>query len=120
MRSREALANWLLCAVVNAVDGRQISFSSDPKGGGGEAYAKGKTLVVFVDAATGAWYPNRVTKALPDPLFFDAVWAISLQRVEDGRYIYGVTFLDISAGNAPTYHVTISENFESWQVEEVQ
>ena len=39
---------------------------------------------------------------------------------EDGRYIYGVTFLDISAGNAPTYHVTISENFESWQVEEVQ
>lgn len=164
MRSREALANWLMCAVVNAVDGRQVSFSSDPTGGdgilidatgetflaehvmvprqvggdaadagdlilgainhkrakGGEAYAKGKTLVVFVDAVTGAWFPNPVTKALPDPLFFDAVWVISLQRVEDGRYIYGVTLLDISTGNAPTYHVTISENFDSWRVEELQ
>jgi hypothetical protein len=53
-------------------------------------------------------------------LFFDAVWAISLQCVEGGRYIYGVTFLDISNGDAATYHVTISENFDSWQIAQVQ
>src|SRR5262245_47994634 len=95
MRSREILANWLLCATINAIEGRRLTFSSDPTGGdgivrdedtgetfptehvmvprqkggdnadaqalileaielkrskGGEAYASGKTLVVFLDA----------------------------------------------------------------------
>ena len=38
---------------------------------GGEAYACGKTLVVFLDAAAGEWFPNRAAKALPEPLRFD-------------------------------------------------
>jgi hypothetical protein len=35
MRSREALANWLLCAVVTATGQRDLTFSSDPVGGDG-------------------------------------------------------------------------------------
>lgn len=33
MRSREAIANWLLCAVVNHTGQRELSFTSDPTGG---------------------------------------------------------------------------------------
>ena len=37
MRSREAVANWLLCATANAIDGRNLSVAStkDPIGGDG-------------------------------------------------------------------------------------
>ena len=35
MRSREVLANWLLCATSNAIDGRRMTFSSDPTGSDG-------------------------------------------------------------------------------------
>jgi hypothetical protein len=35
MRSLEALANWLLCAVVTATGQRDLTFSSDPVGGDG-------------------------------------------------------------------------------------
>ena len=165
LRSREILANWLLCATINAVDARSLTFSSDPTGGdgivqdattgdtwqtehvyvppqagcespdaktlilnaieqkrskGGAAYAEGKTLVVFLDAAAGAWYPNAVARALPEPLLFDAVWAVGLQRVEDGDYIYGVTLLDISGGNAPAYLIRINSAFDTWEVTDVQ
>lgn len=165
MRSREALANWLLCAVVNHTRQRELSFTSDPTGGdgiledartaetfltehvmvprhhggegadahalvldainqkrakGGGAYARGKTLVVFLDAAAGEWFPNRVAKALPGPLYFDAVWIVSLCGVENGEYVYGVSQLDLSGGNAPVYTVRINPYFTSWVVTEVQ
>jgi hypothetical protein len=165
MRSRELLANWLLCVTIQAVDKRQLTFSSDPIGGdgivqddatgetwptehvmvprqgggenaeaqalilaaieqkrtkGGAAYASGKTLVVFLDADTSAWHPNRVARALPDPLHFEAVWVVGLQKVEDGAYIYGVTHLDVSGGNAPTFLVRISKDFDTWEVTDLQ
>jgi hypothetical protein len=162
MRSREAIANWLLCATVNAADQRQLSFTTtndliggdgniqDEKSGeifptehvlvpiqetgsdtqslilqaiddkrnkGGAAYASGKTLVVFVNAGGGEWFPNKVARALPNPLHFEAVWAISLQEVDaDGAYIYSVTHLDVSEGNAPTFLVRISKDFDAWKV----
>jgi hypothetical protein len=47
---------------------------------GGAAYASGKTLIVFLDADAGAWFPNRVARALPQPLHFAAVWVVGLQR----------------------------------------
>ena len=163
--SREILANWLLCATINAADGRSLTFSSDPIGGdgivedaamgetwqtehvfippqagnespdaktlilnaieqkrskGGAAYAEGKTLVVFLDAAAGVWYPNAVARALPEPLLFESVWVVGLQKVEDGDYIYGVTLLDTSGGNAPTYLVHITSAFDLWEVTDVQ
>lgn len=165
MRSREALANWLLCVTVNAVDGRKLNFSSDPTGGdgivhdecggetwptehvfipsrsacdgcdakalildaiehkrskGGAAYASGKTLVVFLDAPAGKWFPNRVARELRQPLYFEAVWVVGLQGVSEGVYTYGVTLLDAAEGDAPTYLVRIAANFESWEVTDLQ
>jgi hypothetical protein len=108
LRSREILANWLLCVAMNSVaTPDRLTFSSDPLGGdgiihdtrtgetwqtehvlvprsragnvedtealilqaieqkrtkGGAAYARGKTLVVFREAAGDPWYPNRVAR----------------------------------------------------------
>jgi hypothetical protein len=166
MLPREVLANWLLCATVNAVEGRRLVFSSDPTGGdgiirgegtcelfpiehtmvstfnlregadaqtlileaieqkrtkGGAAYASGKTLVVFLDADAGVWFPNRVAKELPNPLHFATVWVVGLQeRTDDGEYIYVVTHLDVSKGNAPAFRVRIAKDFDVWDVEDVQ
>jgi hypothetical protein len=167
MRSREAVANWLLCATANAIDGRNLSIAStkDPIGGdgilhdedtdetlptehvmvprrsggadadaqalilkaiddkrkkGGAAYASGKTLVVFVDAETGEWHPNKVARALPAPLHFATMWVVSLHGVTDGAYTYHVVHLDLSDGNAPVYRVHIAKDFDDWQVETVQ
>ena len=100
LRSREILANWLLCAVLSEAIAGDFYFTTDPTGGdgmicdagsegtwptehvmvpelneravapiedrvldqirlkvtkGGAAYARGKTLVVFLNAAGGEW-----------------------------------------------------------------
>jgi len=165
MRSREILANWLVCVTINAVNGQELMFSSDPIGGdgiiqdggtgetwatehvmvpshaagkdddakslilkaieqkrtkGGAAYAEGKTLVVFLDAGAGEWHPNKVARALPDPLLFATVWVVGLQGVQDGEYVYGVTLLDLNTGNAPTFLVRISKTFDAWEVTSLQ
>ena len=83
---------------------------------GGAAYASGKSLIVFLNAGAGVWFPNRVARQLPEPLHFDAVWVMGLQRVEAGEYVYGVTALDLSEGNAPTWLVQIGKDFNSWEV----
>jgi hypothetical protein len=88
---------------------------------GGAAYAGGKTLVVFLEAGAGEWYPDSVAKQLPDPLLFATVWVVGLQRVEDdGAYVYGVTNLDVSEGHAPTMLVRISPEFDAWTVTKIQ
>ncbi len=166
MRSREVLANWLICVVNNAeAGGERLTFTSDPTGGdgiiydsetkntwqtehvmvprapeatkpdiqaliidaiklkqekGGAAYASGKTLVVFLEAGGEVeWFPNRVAKALPKNDFAD-VWVIGLQRVEEGAYVYGVTQLDVSEGDAPTWSVRINPDFTAWDVTRLQ
>lgn len=165
MRSREILANWLLCAAVNSATVGELTFSSDPVGGdgiicdmstgetwptehvmvprlrrgqtddaetlilkaigkkiskGGAAYATGKTLIVFLDAGAGVWFPNKVARNLPDPLHFAAAWVAGLQGVEADEYVYGVTHLDVSGGNAPTFLVRIGKDFDAWEVRPMQ
>jgi hypothetical protein len=165
MRSREILANWLLCATANSVDGRDLTFSSDPVGGdgiicdtttgetwptehvmvprlrtgqvadahtlilekveqkrnkGGAAYATGKTLVVFLEADVGEWFPNRVARGLPQPLYFATAWVVGLRGVEAGEYVYNVTHLDMSQGNVPAFIVRIAKNFDTWSVKRIQ
>jgi hypothetical protein len=165
MRPREMLANWLLCALLNDIDGRKLTFCSDPIGGDGiifdeltqktwatehvyvpkrmanklinverlifeaietkqnkgfASYASGKTLIVFVDTGPSEWFPNRIARNLPDPLYFEAVWVISLQSVENGDYVYGVTLLDISQDPAPVYLIRIGSKFDGWAVTELQ
>jgi len=167
LRSRELLANWLLCAVVN-YDSRaadRLTFTSDPLGGdgiiydsekdaswptehvlvpaartraavdveaqilkaiehkrkkGGAAYASGKTLVVFLNAGGGKWYPNRVARRLPNPLHFAVVWVVGLQHVEAGEYVYGVAQLDVSEGDAPAWAIRIGSDFSKWKIERIQ
>jgi hypothetical protein len=167
MRPREMVANWLLCAAVNAADAVELTFSSDPIGGdgiirnaatgdtwptehvmvpplregqtggaealildaidhkrlkGGEAYARGKTLVVFFDAGTaaGRWTPNKVAQRLPQPVYFATVWVVALIDVEDGEYVYSATNLDVSEGDAPILSVRISRDFDAWDVMRIQ
>ena len=170
MLPREMLANWLLCATVNAVDGRGLAFSSDPIGSspiggdgiireeatrelfptehvmarssarqgvdaqtlilkaiekkrkkGDAAYASGKTLVVLLDLDGAVLFPNSVARSLPDPLHFATVWVVCfLKRTDNGEYIYGVTHLDVSEGDAPTFRVRIAKDFDDWEVMGVQ
>ena len=136
MRSREILANWLVCVATNEATEGELTFCGDPTGGdgiicdvetgetwptehvmvprlrsgetgdaetlilnainlkrekGGAAYAEGKTLIVFLEAGAGVWYPNKVAKQLPDPLLFATVWVVGLQEVKDDKYIYFIT-----------------------------
>lgn len=165
MRSREILANWLLCAAINSATEGELTFSSDPIGGdgiicdvatgetwptehvmvpklragqtgdaqalilkaveqkcgkGGAAYGAGKTLIVFFNAGAGKWLPNKIARQLPDPLYFAAVWVVGLQGVDEGEYIYSVTHMDVSEGNAPTFLVRIRKDFEAWDVRRIQ
>jgi hypothetical protein len=86
----------------------------------GRAYASGKTLVVFLEAGGEVpWFPNKVAKALPKT-DFDGVWVVGLQRVEDGAYVYGVTQLDVSDGDAATWSVRIRANFKKWEIKRLQ
>jgi hypothetical protein len=166
LRSREILANWLLCVAVNFVTAPdRLSFISDRLGGdgiiydtveetawqtehvmvprscggyvadvetlilgaiekkrtkGGTAYARGKTLVVFREAAGEPWYPNKVARRLPSPLHFESVWIVGLRSVVNGSYIYDVTRLDLTHGGCPVWRVRIGKDFDGWEVEPIQ
>ena len=87
---------------------------------GEAAYATGKTLIVFLNSGGGEWYPNRVARALPTPLLFEAVWVWGFQSNDGGCYVYQVTRLDMKNGNAPAWRVRIDTKFETWTVEVVQ
>lgn len=161
MRSREVLANWLMCVAVNHVtQADRLTFTSDPVGGdgiildtitdetwptehvlvprarhgeaqdvealilkaiadkqakGGAAYARGKTLVVFLNAV-GAWVPRKVAQLLPADLAFEAVWVVGLSGVQDGEYVYNVSRLDLRQGYPPVWRVRIAKDFEGWMV----
>lgn len=90
------------------------------QGKGEAAYAGGKTLVVFVNAVGGPWFPARVAKSLPTPLDFAAVWVVGLHGVENNEYSYNVMQLDPAAGTADIWRVRIAADFNSWQVEPIQ
>jgi len=99
----------------------QILRAINAKNDRGEAYARGKTLVVFADTGGGVWFPNRVLRSLPDPLNFDAAWLISLHGVgEDGSYCYDVTGLYLDGSGAPIWRIRIEPDFLTWSVGRVQ
>jgi hypothetical protein len=157
-RSRELLANWLMCATMNCIFGEgRLDFTSDPTGSdgliidtitgevwitehvmalpkgntigddlivaavekkntkGGAAYAEGKTLVVFAEGI-GQWTPSNVTKLLPDPLHFDAVWVVGLHAETCGTYTYNVSRLAYCSVPPLQAELTIAADFESWTV----
>jgi hypothetical protein len=57
---------------------------------------------------------------MPEPLHFAAVWVVGLQRLEAGEYVYGVTHLDVSKGDAPSLLVRIGKDFDTWEVKWLQ
>jgi hypothetical protein len=163
MRPREMVANWLLCAAIQAVEGHEMMFYTDPLHGDGiirdeatgqtfptehvyvsqystgpnaqtlilnainhkqawkDAYAAGKTLVVFLDTpAVGQWYPTSVARVLPNPLHYAAVWVVGFSKLEGEDYIYGLTMLDPSQENAPAVLVRIHKEFDAWEVVQIQ
>jgi hypothetical protein len=88
---------------------------------GGAQYASGKILVVLVNAHAGSWQPNKVARQLPAPIYFTQVWAIALQPVVYGQYVYLVTLLDLTdAGTAPTWLLHIADDFDAWGVRPTQ
>jgi hypothetical protein len=87
---------------------------------GGAAYAAGKTLIVFLEAGAGIWFPNKVARQLPNPLLFAATWIVGLHGVMAGEYVYNVTCLDINDGDAPALLVQVGRDFDSWTVSRIQ
>jgi hypothetical protein len=101
---------------------RILKAINDKNNKGGAAYASGKTLVVFLnDGSDAVWWPNSVTKGLPDPLHFDVVWVIGLHShdAHSGEYAYSASMLELVKGNAPTFVIRTTD-FDSWTVTRIQ
>jgi DNA invertase Pin-like site-specific DNA recombinase len=98
MRSRELLANWLLCVAINSVSEGKLTFSSDPIGGDG----------IICDDVTGETWPTEhvMVPRLRAGQTDDAE-ALILKAVEQKRGMGGaayaggktlIVFLDAGAG----------------------
>jgi hypothetical protein len=168
LRSREGLANWLICAVFNSIAGKeQLTFATvaeeiggdgvlldattgetwptehvmvpknddderdietrvleairDKQQKGGQEYARGKTLIVFLNAGNSSeWWPNRVAKAVPQPTLFGAIWIVGLHAVENGEYHYNVVEIDVESGVGHVWRVCIAAGFDQWSVSHIQ
>jgi hypothetical protein len=86
---------------------------------GDVAYARGKVLVVFLDAGLGEWLPNQVARQLPR-VDFKEIWVLGLHGEVTDEYVYCVAKLDMSGGNAPTLLVRIGKDFNAWEVGRLQ
>jgi hypothetical protein len=111
-RSGSGRAAGIEALILTAIERKQSK--------GAAPYASGKILVVFSNANGGKWFPNKVAKRLPETLYFKEVWVVSLQSVKAGEYAYGVTLLDLSDGNAPTWSIRIGKDFDVWHVGAIQ
>lgn len=118
-RTEHVIVPRLLPGEVGDAESSILNAIAD-KNGRGETYAARRVLVVLANAASAPWHPNRVARQLPAPLHFSDVWTVCLQRVEDDEYIYAVTHLDVSAGDAPTFIICIARDFQSWTVTRIQ
>jgi hypothetical protein len=67
----------------------------------------------------GEWFPNRFARLLPK-VDVDSVWVVGLHGEVVDDYVYGVTQLDLSSGNAPTWLVRIARSFDAWEVKRLQ
>ncbi len=81
----------------------------------GEEYAKGKSLVVFVDGAE-LWYPNRVGRTIPDNAF-SQIFCVDFTG-DEKNYVY--TIIEFQKRHSPVFQVSINEDFTGWSVEQLQ
>jgi hypothetical protein len=106
--------------LAEAIGTRILKAVAKKQAKGAAAYAQGKELVVFLDVGGAAWFPNRVARQLPVPMDFNAVWVVALQRAESGDYLYAVTRLNATDGDAPIWLIRIAKDFNSWTVTRIQ
>lgn len=57
---------------------------------------------------------------MPRPLLFAAVWVVGFSMIQAGSYIYNLTLLDVTDGNAPAFLLQITPDFDAWHVEQIQ
>jgi hypothetical protein len=98
MRSREALANWLLCVTINAADKRNLTFTSDPLGGDG----------LIRDPVTGEAWPTehvmaRATPGASADLNELVLAAIAKKRDKGTAYAAGKTLVVLVEGGGVWY-----------------
>jgi hypothetical protein len=103
-----------------SIEDRIIEAYSGKVKKGGYAYARGKTLIIFLDVNTGKWQPRKLARQLPSDLVFSDVWVFGLLPFNDGKYVYGISQLGDIERQAPTWIVQIDDQFSSWNVEILQ
>jgi hypothetical protein len=85
----------------------------------GPPYAKGKTLLVFVDAGGDrVWYSNKAARLVPKNDFVE-VWAISRDKEATYECIYNVSLL-IAEEPTPVFQVRINKKIPKWTVVRTQ
>lgn len=80
-------------------------------------YAKGKSLIVFLDGAE-EWYPNRVGRAIAGKHNFSRVYCIGLTSSKDVIYRYSIS--DLRPDHSPTWIIEINDDFTDWELFRVQ
>lgn len=84
----------------------------------GEAYASGKTLVVFIHRPGFGWSPNRIQRQLPSDFKFSSLWMFSLKGESNGIYTYNVA--ELNSNPSPAWEVAVDVSKNKWNVEKIQ
>ena len=84
----------------------------------GEAYARGKQLVIFADVKGGPWRPNRAGKRIEGQHDFESVWAVGLEHANGNEYLYWVVRFNELHSDA--WGVSLDINTIEWSVERIQ
>lgn len=84
----------------------------------GKEYARGKTLVVFINRPGSGWSPNRIMRKLPVDFNFSSLWIFSLRDEINSVYTYNVAELN----EMPTsvWEIVIDKSFSRWNINKVQ
>lgn len=83
----------------------------------GEAYARGKSLIVFSEAV-GSWFPNRVGRRINGAHHLNVVYAAGLERSDQTEFIYWLT--EFAPEHSPAWRITIPFDFTFWEVDPIQ
>lgn len=82
----------------------------------GKEYAKGKTLVVFMDGAQ-RWFPNKVGRQISKNNF-TRIFCIALISGDASGYKYSIS--EFNPTHSPTYEIHVNSDFTDWKVIQIQ
>jgi hypothetical protein len=84
----------------------------------GDAYAKNKMLVVFVEGV-GQYHPGKIVRLIKDKHGFTEVWLWGLEKEDGMEYHYNVIPLSMHPLKPYVYKVIIQADFNRWRVEQI-